>query len=558
MIAAICLSQGTFDGAVFAALATAVGLAVIMVWSWRQEYFFGREHFLVANGAMIWWLLAAAFEQASPALGCKVAAATLTWPAIVLVPTAWTFFLRHYCFGLDRARIRREWVASGALALGVTVMAVTNPLHGQFYGPETRIEFIAGRHAGVFDHGPLFYFAAVLLYFFLVTAIAIVLSAAFRAPQSMRAHFLMLLFGTAVPLLANFAYIAKGATFIGFDPTPYGFAFTLLMFTWVIFTNRMFDITVLARDLIYFEVPDPVVVINADGLVAGANPAARDLMPDLHPGEPIPERHPLAPLNNMLGGPSRQCVDSDLVVRDRLLTLTLLPIRKPLGHGSITLGAVALMADVTEMRRNQQALADALVLTQDQVAEITALRDAAERLALTDPLTQLENRRALSTYMTALKAATPEDGNFTLALLDLDHFKRINDTHGHAAGDRALRHVAELLRSAIPGRSQAFRIGGEEFAVLFPSEISQGARERLEHFRELLANSPTRTRRTDEACPPLTFSAGLAQFPGDGETLEELMARADQRLYTAKRMGRNRTIHLDIVEGDAGKAFRET
>ncbi|MCC6007378.1 MAG: diguanylate cyclase [Rhodobacteraceae bacterium] len=540
-----CLTTGRLDGPAFMALATAIGLAVLMFWTSRQDYFFGREHFLVSNAAMVWWLLAAAVEQATPTLACKVAAATLTWPAIVLVPTSWTFFLRHYCYGLDRGRLTREWTISGLLVLAVTLMAATNPLHGLFYGAGTRLEVVDGRASGVFDHGLLFYSAAVVLYLFLVTSVAIVSSAAFRAPRSMRVHFLILLFGTSAPLLANLSYIGVGATFMGFDPTPYAFAFTLLMFTWVIYTNRMFDITVLARDLIYYEVPDPVVVINADGLVAGVNPAARVLLPDLRPGDGIPPDHALAPIQKALVGSGVAIAPHDLSLGGRDLTLKVLPIRQPLGDATVTLGAVALMTDMTEVRRNEKALADALALTRDQVLQISALRDEAERLALIDPLTGLENRRALETYFTALAGATPERGAFTLALLDLDHFKELNDTHGHAAGDRVLWHFAQLMREALPGRSHAFRVGGEEFVILFPSDTAGGAGARLEKLREALVATPTPQREGDTARLIVTFSAGLAQYPGDGETLSGLTARADQRLYIAKRMGRNRTVHLD-------------
>lgn len=162
-------------------------------------------------------------------------------------------------------------------------------------------------------------------------------------------------------------------------------------------------------------------------------------------------------------------------------------------------------------------------------------------LSGTDGLTRLPNRTWLLHRMPHLLDAAHEDGgSLTLALIDLDHFKRINEDAGHRAGDRALRHVAEVLRGmAEPGESLV-RLGGEEFVLLLHKPIGT-AWERVDAIRRLVAERPFEPERGAEPMR-LTFSAGLAGYPQDGHDLSMLLRRADQRLQMAKREGRNRVI----------------
>lgn len=161
-------------------------------------------------------------------------------------------------------------------------------------------------------------------------------------------------------------------------------------------------------------------------------------------------------------------------------------------------------------------------------------RDQALRVAMTDELTQLPNRRALMQQLQS--AAQLQAPAFALALLDIDHFKRINDSHGHDTGDRVIQHFAGLLRQHTRRDDVGGRWGGEEFAlvVLHPEPaVAQAMLERL------LA-----AVRQSQPCAELpalryTVSAGLALL-APGEELSSLVRRADEALYAAKRAGRDR------------------
>lgn len=162
----------------------------------------------------------------------------------------------------------------------------------------------------------------------------------------------------------------------------------------------------------------------------------------------------------------------------------------------------------------------------------------------TDGLTRLPNRIWLQHRVPRLFDHIRENGgSLTLALIDLDHFKRINDNNGHHAGDRALRHVVSALRDQAEPGEWLVRLGGEEFVMLLRKPLGT-AWERVDAIRQAVAEKPFEVERGAEPMQ-LTFSAGLVGYPHEGLDLSNLLRRADHRLRLAKRQGRNRVIARD-------------
>jgi len=161
-----------------------------------------------------------------------------------------------------------------------------------------------------------------------------------------------------------------------------------------------------------------------------------------------------------------------------------------------------------------------------------------------DGLTGLPNRAWLLQRLPRMFDAARENGHsLTLALLDLDRFKRLNDDFGPRAGDRALRHVAAVLGEMLERNEHLARIGGQEFVIVLRCPIGS-AWERLDRTRRLLGEPPFLPERSTETVT-ITFSAGLAAFPQDGANASALLGVADRRLEVAKREGRNRIVALD-------------
>ncbi len=163
-----------------------------------------------------------------------------------------------------------------------------------------------------------------------------------------------------------------------------------------------------------------------------------------------------------------------------------------------------------------------------------ALRDQALR----DSLTGLLNRRYFDLAIRREVAASERSGRpFSVALIDFDHFKDINDTHGHQAGDAALRRLADMLRVMVRSSDSVCRWGGDEFAVLMPDTSLEAANGCAERWRQALAQTEMHTG----AAPwHFTVSTGLAAYPATAQSSEELLRQMDLALYNAKSSGRNR------------------
>jgi diguanylate cyclase (GGDEF)-like protein len=162
--------------------------------------------------------------------------------------------------------------------------------------------------------------------------------------------------------------------------------------------------------------------------------------------------------------------------------------------------------------------------------ELGTMRDLAER----DALTGLHNRRSFDEYLGA-EVARFERYNrpFALLMLDIDHFKAINDTHGHDVGDQAIKRVAGLVVSSLRDVDIAARYGGEEFAVILPETNLPRALEVAERIRQRVEATSTPQMR-------LTISAGVAAAPESSADGKDLVRKADAALYASKHGGRNR------------------
>jgi len=214
-------------------------------------------------------------------------------------------------------------------------------------------------------------------------------------------------------------------------------------------------------------------------------------------------------------------------VRSGVLFLRTDRAQRSLTMDDVVFCEVVIRAAVTAIRRAQA------------IETTRAENRRLEALATTDPLTRVLNRRALLDRLnTEVDRARRYESSLTLLLLDLDHFKQINDTAGHLAGDMVLRQIGELLEEAIRKVDIVARYGGEEFVVILPETALEGGVAFAERLRERIAlqSFDVGAGRTVH----LTVSVGIATFPSAlVASTEDLFARADEALYRAKSAGRN-------------------
>ncbi len=203
----------------------------------------------------------------------------------------------------------------------------------------------------------------------------------------------------------------------------------------------------------------------------------------------------------------------------------------------------ALLQTMDMNRRYLTALAESEALTyrleervQERTEELTLANARLAQQATTDGLTGLKNRRAFNEIFSKEIERLKRGGEgLCLALLDIDFFKSINDSHGHDGGDQVLKNIARVLEKELRATDTVARIGGEEFAMLLPTQKVSGARARLEELRQRIASSPL---EDEDKQISVTVSIGLTKVTAE-DTIKKASKRADDALYTAKRGGRN-------------------
>jgi diguanylate cyclase (GGDEF)-like protein len=184
--------------------------------------------------------------------------------------------------------------------------------------------------------------------------------------------------------------------------------------------------------------------------------------------------------------------------------------------------------------------------------ELEAKNRELERLSISDGLTGLYNHRHIHGLLREEFERSGRTGDaLSVAMLDLDHFKAVNDTYGHQAGDSVLQQLADILRATARDVDRLGRYGGEEFLAVLPATTTEGAEVFVDRVRAAVERHPFGIGRDEPVS--MTISGGVATFPQDGVWSPELLIRrADEALYAAKADGRNRVKRFDHLDGEPG------
>jgi diguanylate cyclase (GGDEF)-like protein len=214
------------------------------------------------------------------------------------------------------------------------------------------------------------------------------------------------------------------------------------------------------------------------------------------------------------------------------------------GEEGAARGVLASLTDVTSLEVRNVQLADALSKLKTSRDQVREQNERLRQLATRDPLTGCLNRRAFFEVTDQhVEKAEHQGQPLSYIIVDVDHFKSINDNHGHAVGDKVLKMLATLLHSSVEGRGFVCRYGGEEFSVLLPQTDIEQATQLAEAMR-------ARIERTSIAHLRVTACFGLAEFDRTSPNPRDTVNQADQALYAAKRSGRNRVVRWDQMPRD--------
>lgn len=504
------------------------------IWIIRQHSSFGRRFLNIALWGMVIWIAAIMMKALVDTPACQVFWSRLSYSGVGLLPPAWLLFAYRYATGESgKMKLWQFAILSATIVLTIAVVW-TNPWHFMFYGPGSGHVNPVTRET-IITKGPLYWPLIWFYYSFIMVALAIFAYCIYRSYGAFRLHFIVLIMLTLLPLGVSLAYTHLDITISGVNPTPFAIVMVLVMYVLLINDNALSQTASLAKEQIFLDIPNPMLVIARDGRVALANRRAVALFDFPAPYRDFMARDipALSALAETLHVHDSDDYASELTVDGHTFEIHASHIIRPLGRGDTVMGWLIMFFDITRRHHSHVVLADELT---EALRQNRLILDKA----LTDPLTGLLNRRALPSEFEALALAAQEDEHpLVLVMMDLDHFKTINDTYGHATGDLALTIVAEGLQKTFRAEDRKFRIGGEEFLILSSHVDVTTLMRRLDLLRDwVLAEGKAR----GPAGLTIHFSAGLSVMGPDGTDCDTLLGAADKRLYAAKLAGRNRSI----------------
>lgn len=368
-------------------------------------------------------------------------------------------------------------------------------------------------------YGPGFWAAAI--YNFLLTFITLsVLAAAMRTKNNLyRTQAGLLFFGLLLPVI-SMVMTVFGFLRIGFDLTPAVFGLSGLFAAWGIFRFRLFDAVPVAHSAVISGMSSGVMVFDAYDHIVDINPAAEAILEGYHAdllgahAESLLSFHP--PLLELYHRKTQHPCEilMSRTEQQRWYDVSVTPLYSARRE---SLGTLIVLHDITDRKRTEEAV---------------------RKMSLHDPLTGLPNRRFfLELAEREIIQSRRHNTGIGAAFIDLDDLKIINDSWGHEFGDTYLKETADRLKEALRDSDTVCRLGGDEFALLLPDLKTY---HDLEIIADKIFRAFSRRVSKEKQVKSIRASMGLSAFPEDGDTIEELLKKADEAMYTSKRSGKNR------------------
>ncbi|GAA0240588.1 diguanylate cyclase [Cryptosporangium japonicum] len=488
---------------------------VVAAWHGRAHRIGARPLAGLAGGIALLAVVACASTLTGDVTALRVLATVGVAPQGALIAS---YAALVWTIGNPSWSTRRRIVLLSIEPVVATTLAATDGWHHLFFGPVTQNAL----GVWVVQVGPLYWAHLMFLYFLTIWSTLHFGLVDPAAPQRKKRKLGWMVAIALPPIVVNF--VALEVVPLGVELTLVGMASTVVVLR-VVLDRQSFDLRPVAREQVIDELSDYFCIVDRAGYVRDFNRAARRLLDGLDPE--LTGRHDVRIEEFGLGIEPDPGRDTTMLVEDASglgidLEIRLIVLRDRAGS---CVGWALLSRDVTASNRQQRNL-------RRQLETIEALRAELAEQAVRDPLTGLHNRRYLADAL-----AERAGERICVALVDIDHFKHVNDTWGHAVGDDVLVGVARELSEGQPPGVVVARNGGEEFVLVFPGVTADEGRARVEALRARVAARPF---PAGDGVLRVTFSAGVAAADGRFDA-DALLEGADRALYRAKGNGRNRT-----------------
>lgn len=503
----------------------------ISLTAWRRRAAPGALALAVILGGAAWWSLCFALELLPVADPMPLFWFKLMFAGVVVVPAAFLVFGLEYA-GYHRYVNRAVLGFLTIEPIVFTVLVWTDPWHGLV------LAGFDGTPGTQFTGGIGFWVHTAYSYLLCLTAIALIALRCMQQAPIQRKQSRLVLLGALIPTIANVVTVLQLIPLSGIDLTPIGFTAAAGLKMFALYRYGLLDLIPVARDAIVERMTDAVLVVDAENRIIDMNPAAAAMLhlnmsPTL--GQPVsmvlatwPEIVQACTAIPDFQGETRLCKDG------RFVDLRITPLATERRSGA----RLVVLRDVSHLKNVESELRGTNQQLRQKLTEIEELQKRLTEQAIRDPLTGLYNRRFLEESLAReLARARRTQQPLSVAVIDLDHFKRVNDAYGHHAGDTLLIAVGDLLRSYIRDGDVACRFGGEEFVVLMPGASLEVAAERAETWRLAFAKLKIAPETLNLNA---TFTVGVASYPLNAASVEKVLEAADRAMYAAKAAGRDR------------------
>ncbi|MGD6802036.1 histidine kinase N-terminal 7TM domain-containing diguanylate cyclase [Rossellomorea aquimaris] len=401
----------------------------------------------------------------------------------------------------------------------------TNELHHLYY---TSIRLRADTSFSTVEltYGPLFYVHALYLFLCLATSMVLLLLQLKKSPFRFRMQIVLMVLGLFVPIAANYFYVNK-YSHTGIDLGPVSMSLSFILHGIALLSYQMFNVLPIAREKIFDSMREGVVVLDQRGAVLDYNQAMLKV---------VPEFNPLAvgkSIHKVLKNPRLAA----LICKGKECDYEC-SIEGSVEHYQVRFSPV--------FHKNKEVIGS--IITFMNISERVILQDKLKKLASFDGLTKVYNRTYFLDKAESLLNSSVSGAS--LILFDIDHFKQVNDTYGHEAGDLVLSQVAREAKSHLRADDLLGRYGGEEFIILLPETTPEDAFLIANRLRISIAACLV---KVDRSPVQVTSSFGISYIgASEAFSLDHLkltIGKADQALYAAKRNGRN-NIQVFLEEED--------
>lgn len=522
------------------AMAAASLASLATVWrTWRLPAFPGQAGFALAIAATAWWAGAVAVEHASGQPATKIFWSEMAWLGIVLTPGGWALFIWNYIHGQYRPAPAALYPTLGLLAVAIWLLALTNDSHHLMYVATVPTGEPPAMTVNYF-HGPVYFFAAALFNGAMTVSEGLLIYQAAHASPVYRTHYVGLAAISLLPWFVNIGYATKLLMIGTADPTPLSFVAMNTGLYWLVSRRQLFDLLPIAERVLLQAIPDPILVLDSAGRIAECNTAALWLDDRRLHGLPIAALPALDAGLRAIDAGAAGTREVAIGTPPRYFDIG----QVPLSYRGRAVGRLILLREISHRKEAELRLQAAMAELERQLESNVALQLQLREQAIRDTLTGLYNRRFFEEFGPVMLAEAQRAGApLAAAMIDVDHFKRLNDTYGHAAGDAVLRAVGAFLRRNIRQNDMVFRLGGEEFLILLPRTREDQALGCVDQWRAAFGDEAI---VHDGTALSASFSAGLALYPEDADGIAGLLERADRALYQAKQTGRNRTVRWRV------------